>query len=150
MTEATPTPSGLAFNVKTKTKARFAIAVTEPAVALNSDWQEWDDNEDRIKGFVRSDRRIELVKMSTAGFHLTRANLPILAVNEKPGTLALRLAAPGPAAPLVSVRSDQHLSRATLGAQDLEIRTIGRTYDLELPLFTKESKLVLYFMVTKR
>ena len=115
MTEAMPTPAGLAFNVKAKSKARFAVAVAEPAVVLNADWQEWDDSTGHIKGFVRSDRRIELVKVSTSGFRLTRANLPILAVKENPGTLALRLAAPGPEPPQVSLRSDQQLRRATLG-----------------------------------
>ncbi len=150
MTEAMPTPAGLAFNVKAKSKARYAVAVTEPAIALNSDWQEWDGNDGHIKGFVRSDRRIELVKVSPSGFHLTRANLPILAVKENPGTLALRLAAPGQEAPQVSLRSDQQLRRATLGGQDLKIRYIGRTYELELPPFTKESELILYFRDTNR
>jgi hypothetical protein len=79
-----------------------------------------------------------------------RANLPILAVNEKPGTLALRLAAPGQEAPQVSLRSDQKLRRATLGGQDLKMSNIGRTYELELPFFTKESELILYFLETSR
>ena len=86
MTEVAPTPAGLLFNVKAKSKVRFAVAVAEPAVALNADWQEWEDSNDgHIKGFVRSDGRIELVKVSASGFHLTRANLPILAVKEKSG-----------------------------------------------------------------
>ena len=66
----------------------------EPAIALNTDWQEWDGSDGHIKGFVRSDRRIELAKVSIPGFYLLRANLPILAMKEAPGTLALRLAAP--------------------------------------------------------
>jgi hypothetical protein len=138
------------FNLKAKSKARFAVAVPEPAIALNADWQEWDDSNGRIKGFVRSDRRIELVKVSTSGFHLTRANLPILTVNEKPGSLALRLAAPGPEPPQVSLRSGQQLRRATLGGQVLKIRNIDRTYELEFPPFTKESELILYFRETNR
>ncbi|HEX7424709.1 MAG TPA: hypothetical protein VF311_12605 [Terriglobales bacterium] len=150
MTEVTPTPAGLLFNVKAKSKARFAVAVAEPAVVLNADWQEWDDSNGHIKGFVRSDRRIELVKVSTSGFHLTRANLPILTVNEKPGSLALRLAAPGPEPPQVSLGSDQQLRRATLGGRDLKTRNIDRTYELELPPFTKESELILYFRETNR
>jgi hypothetical protein len=150
VTEAMPTPAGLAFNVMAKSKARFAIAAAEPAVVLNADWQEWDDSNGHIKGFVRSDRRIELVKVSVSGFHLTRANLPILAVNEKPGTVALRLAASGSEAPQVSLRSGQQLRRATLGERDLKIRKIGQTYELELPSFTKESKLILYFLETNR
>jgi hypothetical protein len=150
MTEAAPTAAGLAFSVRTKSKARFAIAAAEPAIALNTDWQEWNGIDGDIKGFVRSDRRIELVKISTAGFHLTRANLPILAVIQKPGTLALRLAAPSPEAPQVSLRSDRQLSRATLGGQDLKIRNIGRTYELELLPFTKEPELILYFKETSR
>ena len=150
MTEATPTPTGLAFNLKAKSKARFAVAVAEPAIALNSDWQEWDGNDGHIKGFVRSDRRIELVKVSTSGFHLTRTNVPILAVKENPGTLALRLAAPGQEAPRVSLRSDQRLRRAILGGRDLRITTSGREYEVELPPFTKESELILYFRDTNR
>jgi hypothetical protein len=150
MTEAAPTPAGLAFSVRTKSKARFAVAAAEPAIALNTDWQEWDGTDGDIKGFVRSDRRIELVKISTAGFHLTRANVPILSVTQKPSTLALRFAAPGPEAPQVSLRSDRQVSRATLAGQDLKIRNIGRTYELELPPFTKESELILYFKETSR
>jgi len=150
MTEAARTPAGLLFNVKAKSKARFAVAVAEPAVVLNADWQEWDDNNGHIKGFVRSDRRIELVKVSTSGFHLTRVNLPILAVKEDSGTLALRLAAPGPEPPQVSLRSGQRLRRATLGGRDLKIRNIDRTYELEFPPFTKESELILYFRETNR
>ena len=117
---------------------------------MNADWQEWDDSNGHIKGFVRSDRRIELVKVSTAGFHLTRANLQILAVKENPGTLALRLAAPGSEPPRVSLRSGQQLRRATLGGRDLKIGNVGRTYELELPSFTKESELILYFLETNR
>ena len=109
-----------------------------------------DGNNGHIKGFVHSDRRIELVKMSTAGFHLTHANLPILAVKEKPGTLALRLEVPGSEPPHVSLRSDRQMRRATLRGQDLKIGNIGRTYDLELPPFTKESELILYFMEANR
>jgi hypothetical protein len=150
MTEAAPTPAGLAFNVKAKSKARFVVAVAEPAVVVNADLQEWDDSNRHIKGFVRSDRRIELVKISTAGFHLTRANLQILAVKEKPGTLALRVAARGQEEAYISLRSDRQLRQATLGGQDLEIRNVGRTYELKLPLFTKESELILYFLRTNR
>jgi hypothetical protein len=150
MTEAMPSPAGLAFNVMAKSKARFAVAVAEPAVVLNADWQEWDDSNGHIKGFVRSDRRIELVKVSASGFHLTRANLPILSVKENPGTLALHLAASGADAPQVSFRSGQQLRRATLDEQDLKIRNIGRTYELELPSSTKESVLFLYFLETNR
>ena len=149
MTEATPTPRGLAFNVKAKAKARFAVAVAEPAVVLNADWQEWDDSDGHIKGFVRSDRRIELANVSLSGFHITRANLPILAVNEKPGSLALRLAGPGQSAPRVSFRSDRKLHRATLGGQDLKFAEVGRAYELELPLFPNNTELILYFRSTQ-
>jgi len=148
MTDATPRPRGLAFNVKAKSKARFAVAAADPAIVLNTDWQEWDGIDGDIKGFVRSDRRIELVEVSTAGFHLTRANVPILAVNQKPGALALRLAALGQEAPQVSLRSDRQLSRATIGGHDLKISNIGRTYALDLPFLTKESELILYFLET--
>jgi hypothetical protein len=86
--------------------------------------------------------------MSPLGFHLTRANLPILEVNEKPGALALRLAVPGSEPPQIGLRSDQQLRRATLGGQDLKITNIGRTYELELPPFTKGSELILYFRET--
>ena len=96
VTGATPARAGLAFHLKAKSKARFAVAVAEPAILMNADWQEWDESNGHIKGFVRSDRRVELVKVSTPGFHLTRANVAILTVNEKPGSLALRLGAPGP------------------------------------------------------
>ena len=145
MADATPTPSGLAFNVRAKSKARFALAAAESAIALNTDWQEWDDSNGHINGFVGSDRRIELVKVSTAGFHLTRANLPILAVKEELGTLTLRLAVQGLKAPQVRFQATQQLRRATLGGQHVEFRNIDGTYELELPLFTKESELILYF-----
>ncbi len=148
MTEAAPTPTGLAFNVKAKSKARFSIAVAQPAIVLNADWQEWDDSNGHIKGFVRSDRRIELVQVQTSGFHLTRASAPILAVKENPGTTALRLAAPSPEPALIGLRSDQQLRRATLAGQDLKIKNIGRTYEVELPPYTKESDLILYFLAT--
>ena len=115
MTEAVPTPAGLAFKVRAKAKARFAVAVAGPAVVLNADWQEWDDSNGHIKGFVRSDRRIELVKVSASGFHLTRANLPILAVKENPGTLALRLGASGSEAPQVSLRSGSTVASGDTG-----------------------------------
>ena len=148
MTEAAPTPTGLAFYVKAKSKARFSIAVAQPAIVLNADWQEWDDSNGHIKGFVRSDRRIELVQVQTSGFHLTRASAPILAVKENPGTTALRLAAPSPEPALIGLRSDQQLRRATLAGQDLKITNIGRTYEVELPPYTKESDLILYFLAT--
>ena len=148
MTEAAPTPTGLAFNVKAKSKARFSIAVAQPAIVLNAHWQEWDDSNGHIKGFVRSDRRIELVQVQTSGFHLTRASAPILAVKENPGTTALRLAAPSPEPALIGLRSDQQLRRATLAGQDLKITNIGRTYEVELPPYTKESDLILYFLAT--
>ena len=151
VSEVTPTAAGLAFTIKAKSKARFAVAVPEPAIALNTDWQEWDGSDGHIKGFVHSDRRIELAKVSIPGLYLLRANLPILAVNEKPGTLAFRLAAPPSLeAPQVSLRSDRQLRRATLGDQDLKITNIGRTYELEIPAFTKESELDLYFVETHR
>jgi len=41
---------------KSQIKARFAVAVAEPAIALNSDWQEWDGNDRSHQRFVRSDR----------------------------------------------------------------------------------------------
>ncbi len=151
MTDVGATPAGLVFNVKAKSKARFAVAVSEPAIALNADWQEWDGSNGHIKGFVRSDRRIELAKVLIPGLYLLRANLPILAMKEAPGKLVLRLApSPSLEAPQVSLRSDQQLRRATLGGQDLKVRNIGRTYELELPSFTKESELTLYFPETHR
>ena len=145
MTSARPTSTGLVFNVKAKTKARFAVAAVEPAIALNVDWQEWDSGSDQIKGFVRSDRQIEVVKVSVPGFHLTRASLPILALKEEQGTLALRLATPGSDVPQFRLRTAQPLRRATLAGQPLEIRNIDGTYELGLPTFTKESELILYF-----
>ena len=149
MTDVRPTPAGLVFNVKAKSKARFAIASAEPSLALNADWQEWDANEGQIKGFVRSDRQVELVKMSAFGFQLTRANLPVLAVKEGPSSVDLRLASPGPQAPQISLLAPRQLQRATLGGRDLKIEKSGQTYKLELPTFTKESELVLYFQETK-
>jgi hypothetical protein len=148
MTDVRPTPAGLVFNVKAKSKARFAVAVAYAAIVLNADWQEWDDSTGHIKGFVRSDRRVELVKVSTAGFRLTRADLPILAVKEMPGTVILQLAAPGQTTPQVSLRSDRPLRRATFAGQNLKIRNVGRRYDLELPSLTKESELILHFVET--
>jgi hypothetical protein len=144
MTAARPTPAGLMFNVKAKSKARFAIAAANPVVALNADWQEWYNENDQIKGFVQSDRQIEVVKVSAPGFHLTRASMPILALKEEQGTLALRLAPPGSNAPQVRLRSARPLSRATLGGQKLEIRNIDGMYELGLPTFTKESELILH------
>ena len=129
VTGATLERAGLAFHVKAKSKARFAVAVAEPAILMNTDWQEWDYSNGHIKGFVRSDRRVELVKVSTPGFHLTRANVAILKVNEKPGSLTLRLGAPGP-----------EPARQT--------KNIGRTYELELPPVTKQSELILYLRET--
>ena len=150
ITDVQATPAGLAFSVKAKAKARFAVSVAEPAIAMNADWQEWDSNEGRIKGFVRSDRRIELAKVSIPGLYLLRANLPILAMKEAPGTLTMRLAALGPEAPRVSLRSDRQLRRATLAGQDLKITSVSRTYELEIPAFTKASELILYFPETHR
>ena len=34
MTDVQPTPAGLSFRVKTKTKARFAVSLVAPAIAL--------------------------------------------------------------------------------------------------------------------
>jgi len=99
---------------------------------------------------VRSDRRIELAKVSIPGLYLLRANLPILAMKEAPGTLTMRLAALGPEAPRVSLRSDRQLRRATLAGQDLKITSVSRTYELEIPAFTKASELILYFPETHR
>ena len=115
---------------------------------MNTDWQEWDDSNGHIKGFVRSERRVELVKVSTPGFHLTRANVAILKVNEKPGSLTLRLGAPGPEPARVSLESGQNLRRATLDGRDLKTKNIGRTYELELPPVTKQSELILYLRET--
>ena len=150
MTDVGPTPAGLVFNVKAKSKARFAVAVAHPAIVLNADWQEWDESNGHLRGFVRSDRRVELVTLSSTGFRLTRADLPILAVKETPGMLALQLAAPGQETPQVSLQSDRPLRRATLAGQDLKIRNVGRRYDLELPSFAKESELILHFLETNR
>ena len=148
VTGATLERAGLAFHVKAKSKARFAVAVAEPAILMNTDWQEWDDSNGHIKGFVRSERRVELVKVSTPGFHLTRANVAILKVNEKPGSLTLRLGAPGPEPARVSLESGQNLRRATLDGRDLKTKNIGRTYELELPPVTKQSELILYLRET--
>ena len=123
MTEAAPTPAGLVFKVKAKSKARFSIAVAQPAIVLNADWQEWDDSNGHIKGFVRSDRQMELVKVSTSGFHLTRANVPILAVKENWELQHCGLRRPSPEPPLIGFRSDQQLRRAQLWrGQDLKIK----------------------------
>ncbi len=151
MTGVEVTPAGLAFNVRAKAKARFAVAVPGPAIALNTDWQEWNSDDGQIKGFVRSDRRVELAKVSISGFYLLRANLPILTMKETPGTLGLRLAAPPSSdAPQFQLRSEQPLQRATLDGKELKITTIGRTYELELPALTKESELILYFRGIRR
>jgi hypothetical protein len=148
MTEASATAAGLAFKVNAKTKAKFAFAGVEPAVILNADWQEWDEGSGHIKGYVRSNRRVELVKVSTSGFHLTRANLPILAANEQKDRLTLRLAAPNQGTPHLRVQSDHRLQRATLAGKDVKVADIGGKYDLGLPPFTKESELILYFLET--
>jgi len=150
ISDAAPTPAGLVFNVKAKSKARFAVAAGGPAVVLNADWQEWDDSKGQIKGFVRSDRRVELVKVSAAGFLVRRADVQILAVKETPGTLTLQFAASGQERPQVTLQSDRPLRRATFGGQDLKIGSMGRTYELELPSFTKESELILHFLEPNR
>jgi hypothetical protein len=71
-------------------------------------------------------------------------------MKEDPGTVALSLAASGLEPPQVSLLSGQQLRRATLGERDLKIRKSGQTYELELPSFTKESELILYFLETNR
>jgi hypothetical protein len=145
MTSVTPTPTGLVFNVKARAKARFAVAAVEPAIMLNTDWQEWNREDEQIHGFVRSDRRIEVVKVSAPGFHLMQANFPILALKENQGMVALRLAIPDSNAPQIRLRAAQQLRRATLAGRQVEIRNVDGTYELELPTFTKESELILHF-----
>jgi hypothetical protein len=145
MTGAQKTPAGFAFDVKAKSKARFAIAGAESVVALNADWQEWDDNAGQIKGFVRSDRRIEVAQIDATGFHLTRASLPILAVKDAPGTLTMRLASSGSNVSPISFQSPRQVDRVTLAGKDMHIENHGRTYQLEVPALSRESELIVSF-----
>ncbi|MBS1852386.1 MAG: hypothetical protein JST79_15880 [Acidobacteria bacterium] len=143
MTEATPTTGGLAFQVKTKTKARFAVAAPWSAIALQADAQEFDENDGQIKGFVRSDRRIEIAKIELPGFRITRANARVIAIKEGARLLSLRLA-PGTGSQL-ELRAERPLAKVTLGGQNILFRATERGYALELPSFAQETELILRF-----
>jgi hypothetical protein len=144
MTEANPTPSGLTFQVKAKTKARFAVTAAGPAIALQADAQEFDENDGQIKGFVRSDRRIEIAGVKIPGFHISRANVRVLAVKEENNVVKLRVAAttqPGQ----IQLRAERPLAKATFGNQNIPARATGHDYELELPSSAQEIELILHF-----
>jgi hypothetical protein len=84
--------TGLEAQLLTKSKARFSFYGEEPFVLLHADWQEWNRTGDNmLNGYVTSDRKIVLKRLTGNDFRITRATLPIVEFSQTGNSISLKL-----------------------------------------------------------
>jgi hypothetical protein len=136
----------LEFRLLAKSKARFSLYTSQPAVLLNADWQEWNRKGDhQLNGHVTSDRTLVLTRAKRAGFGITQAGLPIAGLRETPARISLTLESAGGDANTLRFRSARAPKRSTLGDRPVQVSRYGSDFEISLPQFRGKAELHIEF-----
>ncbi len=135
------------MKVITKSKAKAAYYVEDPAVLINADYQEWNRKGDNIlRSYVISDRRLELRILTKKDWILNYANLPILDVKEKTSSVELVISATDVPAKLyfTCVRPPKLIK-----LNEQRIQTVKKdsrdNYQINIPPFTDKATLLIRY-----
>ncbi len=135
----------LEVELLTKSKARFAFFVKDPAVLLNADYQEWNRTGDfRLNGWVHSDRKVTLKRFPHSTFTIVRSSLRINNVEVQKSRIIMKLA-PRDEEQRLCFRSTTTPSGIYLGTMQLEFVDRGVYYEVMAPKSEAPSELVIKF-----
>ncbi|MFO7888886.1 MAG: hypothetical protein R6V04_00945 [bacterium] len=133
--------------VITKSKARIAFYSEDPAVLINADYQEWNrKGANIVRGYVESDRCLELRAMSKKKWILNNTNVTILDLKEKTSSVELTIAATDKPATLyfTCVRNP-----TLIKLNEQKIKTVKRynnyNYQINIPTFTDKATLLIRY-----
>jgi hypothetical protein len=138
------TRDGLETTILTKSKGKFSFEVGEPFILLNADWQEWNRNGDnRLNGYVTSDRRLLLRKTDKSGFIVSKATVPILGFKESQEGVTLLLGRPIESERSLSFRYPKPPGKVVFNGETLTYSRRGTGYQVALPEFTERAELAI-------
>jgi hypothetical protein len=139
------TRDGLETTILTKSKGRVSFKVREPSILLNADWQEWNQNGDRIlNGYVTTDRRLILKALGNPAFVVSKATVPVVGLRESREGLKFALDRPIESERSLAFSYPQPPQRVEFNGQPLTYLSHGYDYYVTLPEFTEKSELTIF------
>jgi hypothetical protein len=113
---------------------------------LNADWQEWNrEGDGMLNGFVTSDRKLILKKITKRDFRITRAAACIMGFEEKGSSLTMKIQAGSQPQRSISFRCAKAPSTVTLANQRLAVVHAGRDFRVILPDMSTPADLIIEF-----
>jgi len=136
----------LEVQVLTRSKARCSFLAPESAVLLNADWQEWNrEGDGMLNGFVTSDRKLILRKITKQDFRITRAAACIVGFEESGSSVTMKIQAGSQPQRSISFRCAKAPKSAMLANQRLDITQVGRDFSVSLPEMATPAELIIEF-----
>jgi hypothetical protein len=135
---------GMEFQLLTKSKARFALEVPSAGIVLHADWQEYNRQGDgQLSGYVTSDRTLRFQPLSSPGFALTSATVPIGELISHADSLTLKLEKGSQPERQMAFTSARQPGEFQLNGQTLAPVVSGAEYRLTLPEYQAPATLVV-------
>jgi hypothetical protein len=140
--------SGETLSVKllTKSRAKFTFNAGFGDILLNADGYEWERNgKNELKGFVRSDRTVQLKTLATKRLMVTFTDVTISAVEEKKEEVVLHLFGKTESRRQLRLISNDEIQIVLLNGEDVDIRREGENYILDLNLQKESNELIINY-----
>jgi ribosomal protein S18 len=136
----------LVVDLRTKSKARFSFYVEEPFVLLHADWQEWNRRGDHmLNGYVTSDRKIVLRRLTGTDFRITRATLPIVDFLQSENIVSVTLQNAEAGERSLWFSSATGPKKVLLNAGEIPFEKSAGHFRLTLPEFAEKADLQIEF-----
>ncbi len=136
----------LSVKLITKNRAKFTFNTGPGPVLLNADGYEWGRNgSNSLKGYVTSDRTIQLQPLKKTGLMVTSANVLISRLEEKENEILLHLSGKEGDPGQIKLVSKDEIKSAMLNDQKIEMIKDVNKYVLNVNPKSGANKLVLSF-----
>ena len=134
------------MTVMTRSKAKFSFYVEKPFVLLNADWQQWNQQGDRmLSAYVNSNRRLVLKELEDTDFYITRATVPINDLEVQGDGIMVTMFEPESNERLFWFKSRHKPRQVLLDGEKLNVIQHRGVYKVSLPEYYKIAKLQVRF-----
>jgi hypothetical protein len=143
MPEIRKNGNDLEAKLLTKSKARFGFNAPAGSIVLNADWFEWNrKGNNRLDGYVTSDRSITLKQLQTKGLVFYYSDVLVLSVKETESEIVLSLFQEKVAKEkLILFSSEKEVKSVLLNDKSVNQEIKGDRYSLRLKLVEGDNKL---------
>jgi hypothetical protein len=136
----------ISMKVLTKSRAKFTFITGPGSILLNADGYEWGrGGANELKGYVTSDRTVQLKPLKKQGLMVTYADVVISTITEIENEMELHLLGNTDSGKLINLKSEDEIKSARINDQSINVTRNGSKYELKFILQSDVNKLILTF-----